>query len=430
MQTKNEGLGIASPTVFAVDTGGTIFAGTNGYGLFSTSDGGAVWGQVAGEDVSNYLLFALDSTGNIYAGESSFESAIFISADNGANWTPVGTLAPSIQALAVKSNGEIFAGGAPVEDILRSTDGGKHWTGSIIGYFADSISAIAINHSGVIFAGTSHRGIFRSTDDGGNWVESNTQLLNLNIRSLAVTNGDDIFAGTWGGGVFRSSNGGGDWSPVNIGLTSNRVQSLAVDDKGDVFAGTDAGGLFRSVDNGGNWMNAFPGSNSTSVFSIFADSLGHVYAAYYPVGVMRSTDDGATWTLMNYGLTNTNVHGLVLTYDRHLIVSTSSGVFRTSGQITLVTEKDEAPFAFTLVQNFPNPFNPVTTIRYELRTPGDVSLNIFDIFGRTISTLVEEKQQAGNHEAVWNAGGFSSGVYFCRLVTKDFIQAKKMILLK
>ena len=88
------------------------------------------------------------------------------------------------------------------------------------------------------------------------------------------------------------------------------------------------------------------------------------------------------------------------------------------------------PAEYLLLQNYPNPFNPTTTIRWQLPEAGFVTLKIYDVLGREVSTLVNEKLVAGKHETVFDASRFNSGVYFYQLQVGKFIQTRKMILLK
>jgi hypothetical protein len=88
------------------------------------------------------------------------------------------------------------------------------------------------------------------------------------------------------------------------------------------------------------------------------------------------------------------------------------------------------PMKFTLSQNYPNPFNPVTKIQYELPKSGYVKLIIFDLLGREMETIVNEKQTAGTYEATFNASQYSSGIYFYRLITDGFSDTKRMVLIK
>ena len=88
------------------------------------------------------------------------------------------------------------------------------------------------------------------------------------------------------------------------------------------------------------------------------------------------------------------------------------------------------PDNYNLFQNFPNPFNPTTIIRYDIKTKGDVELKVFDLLGREITTLVNENQTPGTYEVVFDATSLPSGVYFYQLKAGDFIETKKMVVLK
>ena len=92
-------------------------------------------------------------------------------------------------------------------------------------------------------------------------------------------------------------------------------------------------------------------------------------------------------------------------------------------QINLLT-------SFQLYQNYPNPFNPITTIKYEIPKEGLVSLKVYDILGSEIATLVNEEKSVGRYEVNFNASSLSSGVYLYRIQVNDFINVKKMILMK
>lgn len=88
------------------------------------------------------------------------------------------------------------------------------------------------------------------------------------------------------------------------------------------------------------------------------------------------------------------------------------------------------PTVYSLMQNYPNPFNPTTMIKYTLPKVSDVALIIYDILGSEVATLVNEQQQPGSYEVKWDASNVSSGIYFYQLKTKDYVDTKKMILLK
>ncbi len=88
------------------------------------------------------------------------------------------------------------------------------------------------------------------------------------------------------------------------------------------------------------------------------------------------------------------------------------------------------PKQFALEQNYPNPFNPTTMIRYELPLASAVSLKVYDVLGREVATLVNERQEAGAYSIPFNATALSSGIYFYRLQAGNFVATKKMMLVK
>ena len=91
---------------------------------------------------------------------------------------------------------------------------------------------------------------------------------------------------------------------------------------------------------------------------------------------------------------------------------------------------DFLPQHVSLYQNYPNPFNPATVINYQLPASVPVELIIYNLQGRKVATLVSEKQNAGHHWVEWNASGFASGIYFYQLKAENFLDIKKMILIK
>ncbi len=88
------------------------------------------------------------------------------------------------------------------------------------------------------------------------------------------------------------------------------------------------------------------------------------------------------------------------------------------------------PSGYGLSQNFPNPFNPTTVIAYQIGRTGNVSLKVFDLLGREVKTLIDERQDAGSHSATFGAGTLPSGMYFYKLESGNYIDVKKLVLLK
>ena len=102
-----------------------------------------------------------------------------------------------------------------------------------------------------------------------------------------------------------------------------------------------------------------------------------------------------------------------------------------STSVTGVEDEDYIlPEDYILYQSYPNPFNPTTTIKYSIPNSGAVSLKIFDILGREVEVLLDEYRSAGTYSVEFNASRFASGVYFYQIHSGNFIETKKMVLMK
>ena len=117
-------------------------------------------------------------------------------------------------------------------------------------------------------------------------------------------------------------------------------------------------------------------------------------------------------------------------FNGNLVVASGSNLLILNPVNTDIERTDPKPEQHSLLSNYPNPFNAQTTISYHLPNQAAVSLEIYDILGQKVQTLVDEVQQSGSYDIVWNASGVSSGVYFARLRTEGNINTTKLVLLK
>ena len=149
-------------------------------------------------------------------------------------------------------------------------------------------------------------------------------------------------------------------------------------------------------------------------------------------GVYLSSDYGATWEQKNEGLGGLVIYGLTIA-DGYVYASTQFHSCWKRPLPDLISVKKTGypvPKQFSLYQNYPNPFNPVTEIKYDLPSAGIVKISVYDILGREIAVLKNEKQTAGTYNIEWNASNFASGVYIYKIETDGFVHSRKMILLK
>jgi len=123
-------------------------------------------------------------------------------------------------------------------------------------------------------------------------------------------------------------------------------------------------------------------------------------------------------------------------YSYEVLAGTRDGIVAVlSGGIDFVVdagsgEATEIPVEYSLLQNYPNPFNPSTKIEFKIPASGLVTLKVYDLLGREVTTLISEELQPGNYAVNFDAVSLSSGIYFYTLTAGDFVSTKKMILLK
>ncbi|MCG8373555.1 MAG: T9SS type A sorting domain-containing protein, partial [Balneolales bacterium] len=113
-----------------------------------------------------------------------------------------------------------------------------------------------------------------------------------------------------------------------------------------------------------------------------------------------------------------------------LLYETTQFRIEGTGIYTSIDGAEEIPGQFVLRQNYPNPFNPSTTIQFDVPEFSDMKLEVFDITGRRVETLIIGKMEPGTHSVNWNASGYSSGIYIARLTSTNGVATRKMILLK
>jgi hypothetical protein len=356
-----------------------------------------------------------------------------------------------INGIAVNTDGSIFtisASSPPFGGgISRSTDQGNSWTNF---YFASG-TAIACNSQGHVFAG-SYSTVYRSTDNGDTWTFVDVSPVQ-NIADIAF-DGNTVYLATgtpfgFGSqGVYRSTDNGTAWAPFNNGLTNLNVTTISVTDTGITSAcpptscGTDGDGVFDLQ--GDSWISEGPpGAVIRDIerrhrSDIPADYwLGLTAAALYTresidpivcavILLTRSDFESIKAEILAPPPSNSLGEPDVV----YLLGSAGHGIQRALNLISSVAPSGDFPVETSLSQNYPNPFNPKTKIVYGLKSRESVELKIYDLLGRDVATLVNEKKAPGTYEVTWDASGQASGVYFYRLSTPNFVQTKKLVLLR
>lgn len=389
-------------------------------------------------------------------------------------------------------SGSNFSAGT-VGGIFKSTNGGTSWDTLIQGITVRQI-VINHSHPNILMAtlginGLTQAGIIKTTDAGNSWVHSDSGITITFERGpgpivIDPIHPDTLYSGTGGigGGYFyRSTNGGLFWNVFqdtsNI-FGQNSIVSIAIrpDSVNHIYAGTDwVGSLLESFDYGNSWSKVNLGLTSGILYSIEIGQdpshifVGSVWTNDFPVGIFKSIDGGSHWSNPKAGLpdtsniklievTNINSSEVVICISSNMIyrsinnsewskltpdslfVTTSkiennkifvgaNGIFLLNG-LTSVKSNAVGHWKFNLKNNFPNPFNPATTINYEIPYATSINITVYDILGRQLQTVVNGKQSAGLHSVVFDATGFSSGVYFYQLRADEYVETKRMVVIK
>jgi len=361
-------------------------------------------------------------------------------------------------------------GGTSDVSIMRSTDDGTSWTTVYnLQYLDTNPYFYSFANVGQTIVGICGEGIFCSSDNGAIWTRSDTaNLIHYGNANALISNGNAFFVGTFTGYVY-SSKDGMNWSPTQLNFSS-RVTSFAVNGS-DLYVGTSNGGVVRSSDGGASF--SVVGLNNAYALGYVGNTL-IVEGANGVEGRYTTTDNGENWTFQkNLGFSAT----MFLTLGQTIFSGTTSGpcilntydslwtetqlgvLTEMSGGMCLAASADKLfaggnepsmaglwetplsplgieikinalPSKFLLNQNYPNPFNPSTAISYRLPTNTLVVLRVFDVLGREVETLVNERQNLGSHSVTFDASNLSSGVYFYRLEAGTYSATKKLLLLK
>ena len=131
-----------------------------------------------------------------------------------------------------------------------------------------------------------------------------------------------------------------------------------------------------------------------------------------------------------YHTTDDIVTNYDMNYCSEVIKSAGAILMKSMNLPTDIQDEENAFVDFKLYQNYPNPFNPSTVISYQLPVSGEVTLKVYDVLGREVASLIDEYRNRGSYDVNFNAAGLTSGVYFYRIKSGDYLETKKMILLK
>lgn len=344
------------------------------------------------------------------------------SEDKGETW--ISLPANVIGVVALESDGTRLYAGAIISlggsTLVYSDDNGETWNNTNI--TQSLILSIEIINPNLMYSYSNFQIFYQSTDRGETWTEINNLPFSTTYSIYKSTFGRLFISG------YYSDDDGQSWQQSSF-LNGAGIRSYAESTDG-IWAG--AGKLHFSPDNGESWFEKDPFLTASLIVSgnnVFQGKEGFAY----------STDGGESFTDYNEGITKID-RVLSMLYDGEFIIIglDGPGIYKIAalelGITTSVEQTGELANNYELSQNYPNPFNPSTTIKFSIPESGFVSLKVYDLLGKEVASVVYEELNAGSYTVSFDASkssqNLSSGIYFYRLEANNFVQTKKLTLIK
>lgn len=441
-----------------------LIVGNDG-GINISSDGGSTWTEEQTLPITQFYHITMDVTNpeRLYGGTQ----------DNGTMRTLTGNLndwrifygGDGFYVIVDPNNPDIIYAESQFGLLSKSTDGGRTFRLARTGIDPDEPTnwstpvVMDPNDSRVLYYGTNR--VYRTDNGAASWYAisdnlsdgtADSYLGTMTTIAVAPSNSGVIYAGTDDSHVWVTADTGATWTDISAALPFRWVTRVAVDPNDEMIAYVTFSGLkwnspqphvFRTTDMGSSWEDISSNLPDAPVNTIVVDPSfpDNLYVGT-DVGAYHSTDAGQSWAPLGQGMPTVSVYDLFIHPTLRQMVAGTHG--RSMYKIDLVplTDVREAagegpawPSSPRLFHNYPNPFNPETTIKYQLPMTANVKLEIFNLLGQKVSTLVDRKQSAGFHSARWDgrneAGApVSSGVYLYRVEVGEFVQTRKLTLLR
>jgi len=399
-------------------------------GLLKTNNGGFDWIKFGGLQISS-VFFINQNTGWIISNGNIYKST-----NGGLTFTKKSDGKFSSICFVDDLNGWVVG-----EDgcILKSTDGGENWIHKTSGT-TSNLNCIKFLDNNVGISVGSFGTFLLSTDGGEIWTLKNSSTTEQ-LNSIAFSNPTSAWISGINGKLFNTTDLGNDWTTYD-GITRNNINSVFfVNENSGWFVGGN-GTMFKIENNtvipveliylnalvaGGEiklkWQTASEINNSGFAIERKQDRDDELLDGWVNIGFIAG--NGTTSEFCNYIFyDNLNISG---SYQYRLKQIDYDGKFNYS---MIINVEFKSPIKLELMQNFPNPFNPSTIIRYQVPEDSKVVIKIYNILGSEIMELINEQKVAGIYEVKFNAVGIASGTYIYRIISGSFIDEKKMILLK
>ena len=322
--------------------------------------------------------------------------------------------------------------------VLRTSNSGLSWEvlNLLTTFDFNSIQFIDINTGWVVGKAGE---VYKTTNRGIDWTQQETGNT-AEWHSVNFANANTGWVAGEAGLVYKTTNGGINWTHQETGNNADWYSANFRDENTGWVAGK-AGLVYKTTDGGWSWTHQETGVN-VDLHSIKFTDENTGWVVGNNGKILKSIDGGWSWTSQNSG-TSKDLHRVDLLYTTpkgfggfsqamtgYVVGAEGTILKTTNGGVFVSSNNNSIPDKYVLHQNYPNPFNPSTTIVFDLPKSGFVSLKIYDILGREVAVLLNRKLKAGTYTGDWNADDYNSRIYFYRLKAGDFVETKKMVLLK
>ena len=325
--------------------------------------------------------------------------------------------------------------------LCKTTNNGKNWTSINTGFIDRFMLDITFINQYTGFISTGYNGhIYKTTNEGMNWAPvTNPREGNFFFIKFY---GNVGYTGSFSNNIFRTTNYGENWTTVlDNPATSSCVMDLTFINSNTGFATLNDGHIYKSTNSGLNWFDHLQINWGCGLYNInfINENTGYLISGI-PIGGGRSeifctTNGGNNWVNqpIPFGVYPATLNSVVfLDANTGFAVGDSGVVLKTTtgGFVGLHNISVEIPSTHYLSQNYPNPFNPSTNVKFSIVKAGDVKIVIYDVMGREVQTLVNERLNAGTYEVKFDGSMLTSGVYFYKMVSEGFTETKRMVLIK
>ncbi|NLG19388.1 MAG: hypothetical protein GX556_18865 [Fibrobacter sp.] len=333
---------------------------------------------------------------------------MFLTNDNGANWTLIGSVDSGIDVLSsVLLDDNLLAG--TWEGLIKSPLSSISWDVAASTGMSENTAVWSIAKvNNTLFAGGTGS-LYKSSDNGLTWTELKSGI-SANARITSITgNGETVFAGSDSSGVFMSTNGGTSWTAINSGLTDKRISRIAV--MGNKLFAITLTGVFQSVNNGSSWNAA--GSMPAGLVNCILVVNDKIFAGTDTGGVYISADSGAAWTSFNEGMHSRARILSLVSGENALFAGTDSGVMRIP-YLTTGVEKNLTVHPDHFKPRFINNNGSSATLLFMLSASQKVDIELYNLRGSQVLSPVHKKLEAGARSVSFNTGSIAPGSYVLR----------------